>query len=344
MLWLVGALLVFCLAATAHVLFWGTHYRLALPYALVEEIPTPDGSAIELRRVTPSEVLQGAQVPVLLVHGIAANHRNLDLDEEHSLARYLAARGLDVWLVTLRCGLPRTPRSLVRLDALRDIDVPLAIAEVLRRTRAESLDVVGFSLGGLLASSALLRRVPEGAVRRLVSLSAPTLVAENTSFWLFARLLASVAGTLPLRTLGLLALPWVHWVWTPVHRLLYNANNMDSRAVNLALANVVQNVATRLIRDLIEARQAGVSEEDWSRIRALNVPVLFITGSRDPFTDSVGTAALCRAWGADTGCVKSSLCVGHGSFGGSDFGHVDLALGGNAARQVFEAIFQFLRS
>ena len=40
--------------------------------------------------------------PVLLLHGIVTNERNLDFDEKHSLARWLAGHGFDVYAANLR--------------------------------------------------------------------------------------------------------------------------------------------------------------------------------------------------------------------------------------------------
>ena len=62
----------------------------------------PDGAPSGSREILP---------PVLLVHGVGANHRNNDLHPDFSLARHLAALGRDVWLLTLRSGLGRWSRT-----------------------------------------------------------------------------------------------------------------------------------------------------------------------------------------------------------------------------------------
>ena len=40
--------------------------------------------------------------PVLLIHGLSANHRVFDLRREKSLAWALCEKGYDVWLLDLR--------------------------------------------------------------------------------------------------------------------------------------------------------------------------------------------------------------------------------------------------
>src|SRR5689334_4166748 len=63
--------------------------------------PTDDGSAIALGRYLPRE-RRRFQQPVVLCHGLGANRFALDFDERHSLARYLARRGFETWVLELR--------------------------------------------------------------------------------------------------------------------------------------------------------------------------------------------------------------------------------------------------
>ncbi len=146
-----AALVLFLVAAWAHLRFWTRRLTLALEYASSEQLTTPDGATIELRRIPIPKDTAGADLPpVLLVHGLGANHRNQDLHPDFSLARYLAARGRDVWLLTLRSGLrPRSwaERQRVRFEAMAENDVPVAVRGVLERTGAAALDYVGFLHG-----------------------------------------------------------------------------------------------------------------------------------------------------------------------------------------------------
>ncbi|MBI2395737.1 MAG: hypothetical protein HYV09_39595 [Deltaproteobacteria bacterium] len=71
----IGALLIW-----GHVRFWVGRLALPLTYSIHERVRCPDGVSIELRRVPiPEGVPKAPLPPVLLVHGIAANHRNQDL-------------------------------------------------------------------------------------------------------------------------------------------------------------------------------------------------------------------------------------------------------------------------
>src|SRR5687768_5109781 len=96
-------LAVIAVLGIAHVVYWRRRFHVATDYDHEQVLDTEDGCTIVLRRLPrPSGEIVGP--PVLMVHGLCANHRNNDLMPDHSMARHLRARGRDVWLVTLRSG------------------------------------------------------------------------------------------------------------------------------------------------------------------------------------------------------------------------------------------------
>jgi predicted alpha/beta-fold hydrolase len=155
---LATALLV--VAGWAHWRFWQSRLALVDHYDEVVDLRLGDGITVQLRRLQPT--VPSAEPPVLMVHGIAIDHRNLDVLPTVSLPRHLRAAGRDVWLLTLRSGmgLPRKQWPHIRFSRMVRHDLPEAIAEVLRRTGQSQLDYLGFSMGGMLAYAALGRTVP----------------------------------------------------------------------------------------------------------------------------------------------------------------------------------------
>src|SRR5436305_5201673 len=87
-----AAIAILAGATWAHLRYWTKKLELALDYADLVILDTPDGASIELRRVPiPATATKRDDLPpVLLVHGLAANHRNQDVHPDYSLARYLA--------------------------------------------------------------------------------------------------------------------------------------------------------------------------------------------------------------------------------------------------------------
>jgi predicted alpha/beta-fold hydrolase len=83
----------------AHLRFWRARLHVPLAYEHVEEIAMPDGGTIELRRVRAPGQDAHEGCPVVLIHGLAMNHRNHDTAQDSSF-RFLSERGRDVWLIT----------------------------------------------------------------------------------------------------------------------------------------------------------------------------------------------------------------------------------------------------
>ena len=96
-----GALSSFGALAGLHYWFWVRRLGVELDYHERHERRAADGLPYSLLRLPPPAQLTD-ETPVLLVHGIATNHRNIDAEADASLARYMRARGRDVWLLTLR--------------------------------------------------------------------------------------------------------------------------------------------------------------------------------------------------------------------------------------------------
>src|SRR6516164_5017650 len=134
--------------------------RPALP-ALADELHfahTPDGWRLALHRHAAGPPELG--LPVILCPGYACNRHFIDWDAEYSLARFLARRGFDAWVIELRgrglshptpaCAAPRT----WTFDDLALHDVPTAVRHVARMTRRR-VAWVGHSMGGMLLYASL---------------------------------------------------------------------------------------------------------------------------------------------------------------------------------------------
>ncbi|NJK89019.1 MAG: alpha/beta hydrolase [Myxococcales bacterium] len=165
-------------------------WRLAEPNVerLVIPLDTP-GHQIALYHY-PAYVPRWAD-PVILSHGLAANRFNMDFHRDghgsgrSSLARYLARRGFDVWVLETRGhGHAKTPRRALwnAWDEVRE-DVPTAIRTVLDVTSRERVFWVGHSWGGLLQ---VLLQASGGReannVAGVVALGAPGRFGEHRTF------------------------------------------------------------------------------------------------------------------------------------------------------------------
>jgi pimeloyl-ACP methyl ester carboxylesterase len=337
----------------AHLRFWVRRLTVPLVYATTETLETADGSRIELRRLPAvADVEIPLLPPVLIVHGLGANHRNNDLHPDASLARALAAVGRDVWLLTLRSGVGGwTPAeaSRVRFEGMVTEDLPLAIGSVLDRTGAAALDYVGFSMGGMLLYAALGRTVAEPRLRRVVILGSPARVAAPR---LFLPLLRRVPRWLVPHgryKLGAHALAFAsEWVRTPIHRMIVNPENVTVGLTRTALVNMVEDVPAPLHADLLSfATRDGAIRVDGEpvlpRLATVAIPALFFGGIADRLAPPDAVQAAFDAWGsARPGLRKRFVVLGRSYGARADYGHADLAMGVHAAIELFAPIARFL--
>ena len=346
------AIALLLLLTWAHLVFWRRKLTRPVVYDETHRIKTPDGCGYELRRLQP--VTPSAEVPLLLVHGVAINHRNLDADDNLSLARTLRASGRDVWLLTLRSGrsdLLPSEWSKVRFEAMVDHDVPLAAREVLRRTSAEQLDYIGFSMGGMLLYASLGRTLPQGQVRRAVIIGSPGRVGKQVPG---SGVLTLLPGPLltraPLRTLSQYFAFASEWFPTVVHGITMHLPNAMPGYVRHAAVDAVQSIPAPLLRDMVRWSQRDQiprlrdGRDILAGLATVDVPVLFVGGTQDRLCPPRALQAAFDAWGCNLGhTLKRMHLVGkaHGHL--EDYGHADLAIGKRSQVEVFAPIVEFLR-
>ncbi len=346
-------LLAALVAAWLHYRYWVGRFRLELEYELEERIATDDGSAIELRRVPASLEREREGPPVLLVHGLALNHRNHDLREDLSLGRHLAKSGRDVWLLTLRCGredLTWSEERRASYERMAKHDVPLGIAEVLRRTGAEQLDYVGFSMGGMLLYAALGRFVDPQCLSKVAIIGSPAAIfAPLAMLAAVARLVPQwIVPTIRLRILSRMIAFAAEWVATPIHHWVYNPRNVDRGVAAEALVNGFVNIPGKLAAEFVRWAADGrvVRYGDapvTDGLRAVDRPVLFLAGAADRLAPPSAVRLAYDAWGTDAGEVEKSMrVVGVEQGAAADYGHGDLVIGRFAEQDVFDPVVEFL--
>lgn len=340
-------------ALWAHLRFWVARLSLTLEYEVEEVLLTPDGARIELRRIPRAAPAAGAAdaaalPPVLLVHGLGANHRNQDLHPDWSIARHLARLGRDVWLLTLRSGrlLRSAERGRARFAAMAQYDIPLAADAIAKRTGQRQIDYVGFSMGGMLLYAALGRSLEAARVRRAVLIGSPGRVTSPTRL---VRLIPrGLVPSVPIRLLGQSFAFASEWARTPLHSALANPKNLAPGVTRLILMNLVQDIPAALQSDFLAwAAGDGEIRVDGERVldglASIAVPALFIAGSTDYVAPVDAVRHAFEAWGRDRPKTPKRLLVLGRDFGTrEDYGHGDLAVGVHVAAELFEPVARFL--
>lgn len=129
----------------------------------IYEVRTKDGFSVTLTRYVGSK-----RPSIMLIHGMGCNHKIFDFDENHSLARFLAKEGWDVWLLDLRThdgdgdyilgklrGVDSDIEFICRYwdfdKTYLKIDVVTAIDFIKQKTNYSKIFLGGHSYGGYLA-------------------------------------------------------------------------------------------------------------------------------------------------------------------------------------------------
>lgn len=283
--------------------------------------------------------------PVLLVHGMAANHYNWDFHSSVSMVLYLQERGWDVWVAELR-GDPEAvaPNKAARLYSVDDHavhDIPAILDAVRDATGEEQVYWLGHSMGGMLLYTAL-ELYPE-RIRAGVAMDSPAALPERSGLLGLASHLGWLTpekGHLPAAGFGR-ATAWMGRT-NPLVGYVGNRKNLDWPLVNGLARHALEAVPGPMQAQVISWLKAGevlrVDGSPWFvRPDRPAVPLLVTGGSVDRIVPMSAAKAACDIFPACT-FVELSQAAGFSA----DYGHVDPVLGRAAEAEVFPVVEGFL--
>lgn len=321
---------------------------------LLDELPaeefhrarTADGHELALRRLTPAS---GEVVgpPVMLLHGLAANHTGFHMPER-SLASWLVARGHDVWMPELRGHGDSAPRHYGwRLDDYLTQDLPSILETILSRSGQERLHWVGHSMGGVLLMCYGIMNPDAPIARGVTVASALDYRVGATGFkaLLALRPVIERLEVIPYGGLVHMLSPALGRGSRAIERFNVWPENVEPRLVRRLHARVFHAIPTSLLSSL-----ATTFEETGFRLETgqtfldaaqdFSFPLLMLAGSRD-MQVSVGavehTAALI---GEEARAITFGRERGHAL----DYGHFDLIIGRRAPAEVWPELAAWLEA
>lgn len=338
--------LVWVMASGCAALHW-----VPLPaQAELHRAKTADGWELALVRYRPVGAPTGR--PVILVPGISANARNMDLDDEHSLARWFAAHGREAWTVSLRSAgdsdgadtdVGRNPGF--GFDAYWEQDLPAVIAEVTRVTGADSVDYVGHSLGGMVAY-AYLSQGGRG-IHAAATLGSPSRLDLGTGF---EGLLVAGGKLLPNRWMipssvgAHLAIPFQGVVDNgPFQTFFYSAENTTLESWKRLMAYGTANVSGAVAAQLVSVISAGAftcadGTHDFRKdLGKVTTPVLVVAARLDRVALTPAVYDAYRALGGP----KQWLLISRANGAVAEYGHMDLVIGERAPTEVWTPVLEF---
>lgn len=314
--------------------------------ARVEFARTADGWDLALHHHTGA---RADRPPAILCSGYACNRHFVDFDDRYSLARSLARRGLDAWVLELRGHGLSEPAGGRRarpwtFDDLVAHDVPTAVAYVRAQTGRRPV-WIGHSMGGMVAYAALGLGGPVGEhTAGVVTLASPVAFPPVSSPWI--RGLGHTFVALPIRGRlpqhGALVALWSLIGWSPgAEAIGMNPTNIDRRAFGRALPRFMCNVPGSLLRQLAQWSLRGEfcsldGQTDYrANLERITTPALVIAG----VADRLAPPSMVRyAYEHITSTRKEYREFGLTAGDSADYGHVDLIFGWRAPDEVFPVI------
>jgi poly(3-hydroxyalkanoate) synthetase len=277
----------------------------------------------------------------------------LNLDEEHSLARYLALEGFDVWNLSLR-GTGRSLNPLKggskswTLDDMIDKDLPAVIRYVQRESGHSKIVWVGYELGGLLLYGYLEKKGDSG-LAALVTIAAPVTFTHPQQEPIKRLLKIEESPTLKKLFLSLGA-PFLGRLLIPlvpkIEALFYNRENMEEEIKEKLLEETLVDIHPGVLDHLLlmikrgEFVSSGGEVNYRKNLAKIRVPMLLIGGEEDKLAPPESIRVVYR----NVSSTDRTLRIfGPRSKDSAAYGHIDLILGKKAKREVFPVIARWLR-
>lgn len=112
---------------------------------------------------------KSAKIPTLIVYALVNRQYMMDIQQDRSLIKNLLELGLDLYIIDW--GYPTAQDKYVTLDDYIDVYIDDAVREVLIRSGAKKLNLIGVCQGGTF--SAIYTALNPGKIKNLVTMVAP---------------------------------------------------------------------------------------------------------------------------------------------------------------------------
>lgn len=325
-------------------------YRLRLPPPTLLKTRAADGWTLALYHRAAAK--RRFEEPVLLCHGLAANHHNFDFEPPYSLAHVLAEAGFECFSIDWRgtgASHPAAPGKRIANYCADDHiqqDGPAFLDEVLARTGAKRAFWVGHSLGGLVGYG-----VAQGPHRDklagLIAVGSPVhfQYARWIRFALRLGVMAAWPFSLRQRLMSIALAPFLGHVTLPLSDVIANPRHIPPPLQRKIYSHLMSSISRRMLRQFEDwlVNDAFRSEDgriDYREgIRRVTTPLLVMGGS----ADALATPFAIRTQYELSGSAdKTLLMLGCAHGGAMEYGHGDLIFGSSAPVEVFPSIRDWL--
>lgn len=320
-------------------------------------VRTHDGWRLSLYRYPTRP--RAHRTPVLLCHGMSSNRWNMDGPGRQSLARFLAWRGYDAWVIELR-GAGRSTRPTLwnrkgydwTFEDYVQHDGPAALQKVLRQTGAEQVHWVGHSMGGMIAYALLMSPAQE-KLASVVTLGSPTMSQVGHPLLdlgvPYRSLLRFLPDRVPIGVLSRLAAPLAPFIAGGIEQagasFGFAPGNSDSRLLRTLMWTAIDDLPASLLREFARWYDTKAMSDRYAifdfteHLERIRTPLMIVAGEKDDLTpvrdleyvyEQVASEDKeFHVLGTEHGCRR-------------DYGHVDLVLGTHAPDDVYPLVADWL--
>jgi pimeloyl-ACP methyl ester carboxylesterase len=300
---------------------------------------TRDGCRIALHRLGGA-ASDKRRHPVLCCHGLGANRLAFDVDTDVSLARHLAARGYEVFLLELRGhGASERPPYGWSFDDYLLADLPAAIAHVKKVAGADRVHWIGHSMGGVLAFAHLSLGGSADFCSAITVGSAADYSQSKSGFHTLMPIVR-VLDMLPSVPVGAIARLSGHFVQrftTPYETFNVAPGNCDLRLWKRICEDGFHPVSPPVMKQLGSAMQSGgLRSRDGSvsyvdGLASASAPLLALAGTHDLQCPPDATERTVQHMGNN---AEVRVFAG--------YGHFDMLIGSRVHDDVFPLIGAWL--
>lgn len=352
--YLLAVLVITFAMIVGHVLFWRWYYTRQRTPDERHFITTEDGWRIALARYRPSAAGPAEGEPVICCPGVACNSRLFDFQDDISLARYLAAKGFDVWLLDLRgTGSSQRPDWFgpgwgYGFGEYATQDAMAALTHVTQITGHARVQWIGHSMGGLIGYHAAMRGGPGAHIAGVVALGSPADFSghrEALGRW-HSTILDKFLRGWPVVRLGRLCTavaPIAGWLRVYPEMLFVSARNTPGRTLRHFMVEVVEDVPRQLLDEFADnilrtrgftGRPVADEAQDYARC---TVPVMAVAGRLDRVAPPSSVQAITQMIGS---ADAMEWIAEHDD--GVGFGHLDLVVGERAPQVIYPRVADWL--
>lgn len=314
----------------------------------LHHVSTTDGVQIGLWAYKSNSSYSTDKRPVLLVHGLGANHRNLAFDERYGVAQYLNRRGFDCWAVDLRGRGASDIPSHWMFDDYAKNDLPASINYILRKSQSSKLHWVGHSMGGMLFYALAGALDYQDSIASAVTLGSPVDFPEPSILYRLAAIFHALPFGTKLKTPKAItsALGTVYdLIPDSLHSFLYNPNNVNKHALIKVALTISAGTSSKVLTQFPH----WFANDQWmdsdqridyrGGVSTVGVPSLVIAGA----VDKISPPDLIESGYEDLKSRKKKFIrAGKTSGYQRNYSHIDLVFGKRARKEIFPLISDWL--